>query len=94
MENHTQMGQHTHICFLYSSEMQSMIVRTAAKSQPYAVLTADVTSDFKHHYQSKKVGACADLIDNKSSDRVISTSDTSVSCNFTLVTWQKYFRST
>ncbi|KAA6420155.1 MAG: hypothetical protein FRX49_09818 [Trebouxia sp. A1-2] len=32
MENHTQMGQHTHICFLYSSETQSMVVRTAAKS--------------------------------------------------------------
>ncbi len=42
LANHTQMGKHSHTCALCSLEMQSL-VRTAAKSQPYAVSTANVT---------------------------------------------------
>ncbi len=76
--------------------MQSMMEPAAAKSQPYAVSTANVTSGLRASLpiDKSRSPALTSLTTKASSDRVLSTSDTSISGNFALVTWQKYFRST
>ena len=85
---------HSHICFFL---VQPCIAEHdgAYSCQKAAICSVNCQCNVRLSNittNQQKVGACSDLINNLGSDAVTSTSDTPVSCNFALVTWQKYLR--
>ncbi len=82
MENIIQTGKHSHTYFFLSVQPCNAEHDGVYSCQKSAICSvncqcnlrlADITAN------QQQVGACADLINNKASDWVISTSDTSVS---------------
>ncbi len=85
MEGGTQMKKHSHICFFLSVQPCNAEHDGAYSCQKSAICSVNCQCNIRLASimtNQQKVGACANLINNKGSDRVITTSDTSVSCNF------------